>query len=48
MVNTSFALEFTTHVNCDAKSVFTIYAFDFLLVCTFLCFICLEQIFAKL
>ena len=33
------------HVNWDAIAVFTIFLPDFLLVCTFLYHICLEQIF---
>ena len=42
MVNTAFALKITTHVNWQANAVFTIFAFDLLLVCTFLHHICTE------
>ena len=36
MVNTAFALKFTPHINWQASEVFTIFAFNFPLVCTFL------------
>ena len=36
MVNSAFALKFSPHVNWQANAVFTIFAFNFALVFTFL------------
>ena len=35
MVNTTFAINLHPHVNLQANAVFTIFAFNFPLVCTF-------------
>ena len=44
MLNTTFVLKFTTpgKLACKLNAVFTIFAFDFPLVCTFMHPICTE------
>ena len=42
MVNTAFASNLQPHVNWQANAVFTIFAFDLLLLCIFLHYICTE------
>ena len=44
MVNTAFVIKFTSpcKMACKLNAVFTIFAFDFTLVCTFMHHICTE------
>ena len=47
IVNTAFASQLTWVVNSRANAVFTIFALDLIVVCTFLHHICTESIWFK-